>query len=228
MTALIDGHALLLHLDNGNEAKTLLSARFNREERDFLTASVPQDDGVFVDVGANAGLFSFHVACRARRDCRILLVEANPAMTARCRAHVLPPGRFDPRAVAIAFETVAVGAEEGEAYFAVTDDPGTSHLAQVSDAGARRVPVTTLPRLFDTHGITRVDCLKIDVEGHEDAVLAPLLDAGDTARLPAALILEDIHDGAWGYDLSASLANAGYRVVGRSRTNVMMRREGAG
>jgi hypothetical protein len=33
------------------------------------------------------------------------------------------------------------------------------------------VEVTTLPALFQSEGVTRVDLLKIDVEGHEEAVL---------------------------------------------------------
>lgn len=218
--ATLCGRAVTLHLDNACEAKTLLAPHvYDREERRFIARMFPPDGGVFVDVGANAGLLSFHAACRARSGCRVVVIEPNPVMMARARTCVLRPESFDTDAVAFVFAEVAIADREGEAEFVVTADPGESHLAAAGATGTIRTPLTTLPALLARHGLERIDILKLDVEGFEEAALGPLLAHGP---LPEAIILEDCNRALWRSDLSATLERVGYRRVARSRTNVML------
>ena len=52
------------------------------------------------------------------------------------------------------------------------DNLGASHIvAGASSNNAIRVPSLRLQRILDQAGVTRVDALKIDVEGFEDRVL---------------------------------------------------------
>ena len=71
--------------------------------------------------------------------------------------------------------------------------------------------------------ISAIDALKIDVEGMEDAVLAPFFrDAPDTL-FPRMILIEDSRH-EWKVDLFALFAEKGYTVALRTKQNVVLRR----
>jgi FkbM family methyltransferase len=123
-------------------------------------------DELLVDVGAN---FGFWTLLAARRGCRVLAVEPVPATRTLLAANAARNGLED--------RIEIVGQ-------ALSDSPGTLTLAlpdgesgqasvhpDTTATGAERftVPSSTLDALL---GERRVRLLKIDVEGHELAVLA--------------------------------------------------------
>ena len=58
------------------------------------------------------------------------------------------------------------------------DNLGASHIVTgTAGADAIKVPSLRLQRILDEAGVTRVDALKIDIEGFEDRVLIALLQA---------------------------------------------------
>src|SRR5436190_20001878 len=84
------GFRLRLHpRDNGCEKNLLFTPQmYEPEERAELAAEIDRAkaDGspfVFVDIGANVGLFSFFVAARAARNAHILAVEPDPENLSR-------------------------------------------------------------------------------------------------------------------------------------------------
>jgi FkbM family methyltransferase len=145
--------------------------------------------GLAFDVGAHVG-----DRVRAFRSLGARVVAVEPGAAA-LRILRLLHGRD----AQVALVAEAVGAEAGEGLFNVNSrNPTVSTLspAFVSDAagapgwdGQRwdarvRVRVTTLDRLIAAHG--RPDFVKLDVEGHEAAVLAGL----SPANAPPALSFE--------------------------------------
>jgi hypothetical protein len=72
-------------------------------------------------------------------------------------------------------------------------------------------------------GIDAIHAIKIDVEGAEDVVLAPLFRDAPKSMWPRLILLEDARS-AWTIDLFSLLASLGYIVVSRTRLNVMLRR----
>ena len=108
------------------------------------------DRPVFVDVGANTGVYS-SMLIDAFPDCRLVAVEPHPSNFQRLR-DALPPQ----------VETIqaAVGAEQTELkLFDRADVDGSSHASLYKEV------ITQL------HQQTTVDLLKIDTEGHELEVL---------------------------------------------------------
>src|SRR5262245_19244387 len=94
------GLRLRLHpRDNGCEKSLLFTRqRYEPEERAELAAEIDRAKAgdtpfVFVDIGANVGLFSFFVAARAGRNARIVAVEPDPENQSRLLFNVrINPG----------------------------------------------------------------------------------------------------------------------------------------
>jgi hypothetical protein len=76
---------------------------------------------------------------------------------------------------------------------------------------------------LDQSRITRIDALKIDVEGAEDLALVPFLGDAPPGLLPGIVLIEDPR-GYWRTDMFALLAQHGYTVFARSRHNLALRR----
>jgi FkbM family methyltransferase len=176
---------------------------------------------VFVDIGANVGLFSLFVAAHADRDATIVAVEPEPGNRARMDFNLAANPGLPIRPVAL-----ALGDAEGELAIELDrrDRGGTRTraLGEVAD-GAVRVPCTTLLRLLQQQEITAIDALKIDVEGNEPDVLVPFFRDAPAELWPRLVLIEDSRV-LWRVDLFALLAECGYRLTARSHQNVVLRR----
>ena len=139
---------------------------------------------VFVDVGANIGLFTLKAARFASR-----VVAAEPGAAAgRQLADNLALNGF--RNVTIVPK--AISDTEGKAalfHNPLGDDPQAfSLINDGTSSESEEVEITTLDRLVTEFGLERVDCLKIDVEGAEDRVIKGA--AGTLGRFHPAVIFE--------------------------------------
>lgn len=141
-------------------------------------------DDIFVDVGANVGLYSIAGARRVP-DGRVWAVEADPQNAALLRRHVDLNGVADRVTVIEA----AAGDGEGDVAFSALGIPQSSvEDIWESGRGVQRVPLVRLDQV-----VAETDVMKIDVEGYEGEVLAgsaALLS--DSERRPR-LILVEVH-----------------------------------
>jgi FkbM family methyltransferase len=137
--------------------------------------------GTLVDLGANIGIASVYLANRYHFD-RVLAVEPDAGNAAIARDNL---NRNGIRGQVV---EAAVGGDDGFASFA--QDVRTSTLGRIAGAG-RQVRLVSMPTLLDQLPAgTRVDVLKIDVEGSEAAIFA----AEDLAWLDrVGLIVAELH-----------------------------------
>ena len=168
-------------------------------------------DELLVDVGAN---FGFWTLLAARRGCRVLAVEPVPATRALLAANAARNGLEN----RIEIVGQALSDSAGTLTLALPD--GESGQASVHpDATARgtetfTVPSSTLDALL---GERRVRLLKIDVEGHELAVLegaSRVLASGQVDYLlveVAGTVLERAHGSSDA--LVEALTSHGYTFV---------------
>ena len=219
------GLRLRLHpRDNGCEKNLLFTPQmYEPAERVELAAEIDRAkvDGspfVFVDIGANVGLFSFFVAARADRNARILAVEPDAENLSRLAFNI----RINP-GVPIRVASVALGDRVGKVALEVDRrDRGGTRIVKSAGRDAPTVDTQTLLELLQRVGIDAIDAIKIDVEGAEDAVLAPFFRDAPKSMWPRLIVLEDARS-AWTVDLFSLLASLGYIVVSRTRLNVMLR-----
>jgi FkbM family methyltransferase len=209
--------------DNGCEKNLLFTPQmYEPPEREELAREIAGVTGrpfVFVDIGANVGLFSLFVASTARAA-RILAIEPEPGNFARLAFNIAAnPG------LPITPLALALGETEGTASIMLNarDRGGTRMVADGAQAGGVEVRCRPLLAVIAEAGLTGIDALKIDVEGAEDKVLVPFFRDAPAELWPRLIVIED-SSAEWSTDLFALLASKGYHASSRSRQNVMLRR----
>jgi FkbM family methyltransferase len=217
------GARMRLHPYNNNcEKKVLFTPQFfDPQERALLKARLPQDC-VFLDIGANIGAYALFVAAFAGPQARIVAVEPQRDVFERLTYNIAQNPFHTVKAVAC-----AVADKAGElTLFIDPRNRGESSLRIVgTNEGAQiTVPAVTLLDLLHGEGLTRVDAIKLDVEGAEDLILEPFLREAPESLLPKLLLIEN-GTGQWQIDLPALLASHGYRALPPSRLNLMFERD---
>ncbi len=207
---------------NVAERKALLRpGRMDPVEYALLQRRMSEPGAVFIDVGANAGLYSFYSALQAGPNSRILAIEPNAPLLDRLRFNVAlakDSGLIDAR-VAIDMAAVAVGDAEGEALLSESRSEGSGTLL----AGTGRpVRVRPLAALLEEHRIHTVSVMKIDVEGYEDRVLLPYLSVAPKSQWPQSIIIEHIHADQWSEDCIAVCTARGYQAERTAGNNTIL------
>lgn len=219
---LYGGRARLHHTGNNSEIKALMAPhRYAREEYAFCRQHMPSTGGVFIDVGANAGVFSLFVA-HLMQSGTITAIEPQAEMFSRLQTNFeLNPAlakRLD-----LHFENCAVGGDvPGTLELAIPNSAGQASARFTGQAPTRSVPQHPLHDLLEQKSVAHIDLLKIDVEGFEDAVLFPFFDRAAPTLHPRAIVMEACHADRWERDCEALLLANGYTIVHKDRTNMML------
>ena len=131
--------------------------------------------GVCLDIGANIGCMTAAMVCGGEGDAEVLAFEPHPVIFQELQANV---ARWPaPVASRVTLHECAVSSEVGRVTLQIPDDfdshRGESSLERLPKTGSTSVEVatTTIDELFRSRGIGTVNVAKLDVEGHELAVL---------------------------------------------------------
>lgn len=182
-----------------------------------------------VDVGANAGLFGLPILAAAGDQARLLAFEPNPVMRARLARNTQTSGL----GAQVTIQACAVSDASGSSrmFFPGNGNLGQGRIALEYAKGTDgvEVPVRPLADCVAEAQFDRIDLLKVDVEGLEDRVIAPLVAAGLEGRvaLPGMIYYEIAHKGNWAHPLDALLSEAGYRLERHFGENALYVRDEA-
>lgn len=198
---------------NNSESKLLYAPQlFDSMERDFLTARL-RPGATFIDIGANVGSYTYWACHCLAGHGRIVAFEPDDEMRARLE--------FNLRTNEISQVEVVAEALSDHAGTAVLHinrlqrGENTLEASQAAVVGGDRVTQTvrvgTLLNRLQVLGVTRVDALKIDIEGHEMPVLRHFFEHASQSLWPRAMLAEHKHDSE---DLVGRLLESvGYRRV---------------
>lgn len=220
------GARVRLHLaHNVTERKALMRPdSMDPKEHAVVRARMAAAGAVFVDVGANAGIYNLDAALHAGRGARILSIDPNPELLARLAFNI---------GLARADGLVGADVTVTAVCVAISDRDGTGVLAGNNDEGGRSlegsgeglsVPLKPLAGLVAEHGLPRIDILKIDVEGHEHKVLPPYLAAVPPSLWPRAIIIEHLAREHWAVDCIADAQSKGYVIGFATPNNTVLER----
>jgi FkbM family methyltransferase len=211
---------------NGNtaEKRALLNpARFDPEELAFIAEELPKG-GVFLDIGANAGLYSLVAAQRAGREGRVLAFEPNPPVFERLQANVVlnqssGGAKIEPIQNAVSDSGTTLrflhpGRNLGEGRVLDSEDRDV-------DGDVIEVAGVLLLNALTARDISRVDIVKIDIEGHEKFALEPFFREAPASLLPQAIIVERGEEDHWN-ELQSLFAQYGYISFKACRMNEIM------
>lgn len=219
--AMADGMQFRFYMkDNVSERKYLFMPQFfDWYERKVLREVLPEG-GAFVDIGANAGVYTMTAASCVGARGRVLAIEPNPAVLERLFFNAALNG-FTER---ILVERSCVGDREGEVELSL-DDTNLGGSSLVAQRSTRKitVPCRKLLDVVRSHGLSRIDALKIDIEGAEDLALIPFLKDAPAELLPRLMVIEK-SPSQWKGDLKSALKKAGYLLIETTRMNFVWER----
>ncbi|MEM7624588.1 MAG: FkbM family methyltransferase [Planctomycetota bacterium] len=209
--------------DNPTDGRLLVSSLvYDRREIDALATAPPSPPGetrTFIDAGANVGYYGLALARRGFD--RVIAIEPNPPTLARLRFNIQSNAWRDRFTVV----PCCIG-EGGEVDFHTAGSLGNAGIREAGDEPGHtiRVPSRPLLNIVREAGATRIDALKIDVEGYEDRCLIPFFAEAPRELWPAVMVLEYIGGDEWQVDLVGHLKALGYRERLRTRSNVIFER----
>lgn len=221
--------------DNYSEKKFLFTPwRYDRAERRILQQYLPPD-GVFLDIGANIGLYTLSALQVLGHNGRILAFEPNPPTRSRLlfniacnrkrysqgQVTVLDKGVADQhREFVLQLDTQNLGASS------IKQHNRSRHTADGADSGDKQnitIHCEPLLAILQKEEVQQVDVIKIDIEGAEDQAMAPYLrEAPD--RLLAGIVIIENSEHLWQEDIFALLKARGYERILCTRMNSVFRR----
>ena len=221
--------------NNVSEKRVLFATQlFDPAEREALRA-LAAPGAVFLDIGANVGLYSISVgeAFAAYADTRIIAVEPHPYIYRRLAFNAALNPTYN-------ITAVEAGIADHEGTLSLTlhgDNLGETRMVQADITGSldnpadavatdkvMEVPVISLMQLVEAQGLTRIDGMKVDVEGFEEKVILPFFDAAPDALLPRVIIIEN-NVRHWDVDIVAVAATRSYASHRISKNNLMLSRD---
>jgi FkbM family methyltransferase len=197
---------------------------YDRDERAWVDELL-RDDHVFVDVGANLGVYSLWAARRLSSLGAVLAIEADPDTFevlqenlvqhggCRCRLFLENTGVSD-QADTLAFYRNSSG-----------NAGGSSFCSDSIESPSLVLKVEPLLDVIGRAGLECVDFLKIDIEGYELKVLTRFFGDCPPPLMPKYVLIE-VGEGPQGSDpvyrqhLLELFAASGYRLI-RSGKNAL-------
>ncbi len=207
---------------------------WDHKERQKISQIVCAHEGeqklVFVDAGANVGLYSLFVLGEAQAaNCplTILAIEPDPTNRQRLNFNIAASGAQD--SVKIVDKALGANEERGALVFR-GDNRGEIRLATIDELAIGEeegsgenvtVDIVPLNSLFVDENMAYVDILKIDIEGGEADVFKAFFKQAERTLFPRWIILETIS--TTGEAALQACLSAGYEVDLQTRMNAVLK-----
>ena len=207
-------------MNNITDLRILTShKRYDREEINAL--KLVCKNNTFIDLGANIGFYTLSLAAAGAK---VIAVEPNPKTLARLKYNT-ELNEFAPNITII---PVGVG-EEGIFQLVSSGDLGSANICpnnSLNNKSVNRESVTVQVRplldILNEQGVTRVDGLKIDIEGMEDRALLPFFKCAPKSMWPKCIVIEHCTRDQWIYDILSYMLNNGYKFGFKTRANTVL------
>lgn len=195
--------------------------RYDCIERRQLIADLPAD-GVFIDIGANVGIYSCIAAKCLNQQGKIIAFEPNPKALKRLDFNLQSTLSSQTQQPQFKLLPIAISNQQGNVpLYLNQDNMGASGLKK---AASKHINIECKPLLavLAALKINRIDVLKVDIEGAEDLALCPFLQQAEKTLLPRLIILENNHR-QWQLPLLRTLERSGYCQWDKTRNNLIYR-----
>lgn len=193
--------------------------RWDAIERQVMLDVLPPD-GVFVDIGANVGIYSAIATTQLNRLGAVLAIEPNPPVFERLKFNL--QSTRDGLSEQPRIETIQSGISDKAGNFQLfLDDANLGASSLLGGEKQQRsidVSCHTLLDVIESQKLSRVDVIKCDIEGAEDRALIPFLMEAPHHLLPHCFIFENNQE-QWQGDLLEVLNERNYLQTHQTRLN---------
>ena len=175
---------------NEDVGKAILSTNFEVDEIRFIKKWL-NNDAVCFDVGANTGFFSLLIASKSH-NIQVHSFDPIKINTTLLSASIEINGFEN-----IVVNQSCVGNYDGTVEFSISSD---SAYSSILDSGRKselkkiRLPITQLDSYIKNLGISKIDFIKIDVEGAEKLVILGASEILSGATLRPKLMMIELFD----------------------------------
>ncbi len=192
--------------------------RFDVIERQILLEVLPKD-GVFIDIGANVGIYSTIAISHLQKLGRVVAIEPNPVVFSRLQFNLNATAEMNKNIPEVDALMLGVSNKNEEIELFLDDNNlGASSLIPNKSQNSLIINCQTLLKIVETLKITKIDVIKCDIEGAEDKALAPFLNYAPKTLLPQCIVFEN-NNTQWQSDLLTILKQKGYKETHKTRMN---------
>jgi FkbM family methyltransferase len=205
---------------NLSEQRLIYMPQFLDQTERKALADALKDGGLFLDIGANAGIYSLWMASLRNSNIKVEAFEPDPELCAGMSFNLVTNQIRN-----VTLNQMALGRQEGRMRLVTGDgNKGENRVeADGVEGEGHEVEMTTLKQFIERRGIERITAVKIDIEGHEVDVLEPFFQDCPEAVWPRLLICEVVHD--TDCRLADLLDRSGYKIAGKGRLNTIFQRK---
>ncbi len=215
----LDGIRLRCYLsDNISERSfVFMPWRFDHLERRYLTQYLPAS-GVFIDVGANVGIYSCLALTQLNHQGHILAIEPNPKVSHRLSFNLQATSETQPTPAR--FQIIKQGVNDQASSCTLYIDNNNLGASSLKNKSEQTITIDCQPLLTLLYQakINQIDVMKVDIEGAEDLALVPFLSQANDALLPNCLIFENNPE-QWQLPLLETLEAKHYQLAEKTRMN---------
>ncbi len=207
---------------NVSEKKFFFMPQFyDQYERDFITKNLPENS-VFLDIGANIGLYTLWVAKHLNKDGMVLAFEPNHTVFARLRNNVAL-NNFHCKTILRNIAIADIESEHAQLRLLDGKNLGSATLksGEYPTHGTLTVKSELLLTALTQENIKNIDMLKIDVEGFEESVLLPFFQHAEKSLYPKFIIIEN-NKHLWKKDFLGYLLSLEYVIHYESPMNYIL------
>lgn len=196
-------------------------------ERHALSAALAAKTAepfVFVDLGANVGVYTLWMLSEARRlnqPLKALAVEPDPETFGRLTLNLSLSAADEVSAL-----QCAVAARDGSGQIITHADNRGQHRIELDNPGGTGgVAVLSPATLLDRQGIDRIDAMKVDLEGLDHDVLSAFLTDAPAIQWPSWIVVEAGKQAD--APVIALCQQHGYRLHERTKLNAVLHKPAA-
>lgn len=167
----VSGATIVLNPSDPVISAAVLFGVYEHWELKFFSSNY-RPDSVFVDVGANAGLYTGIALSRSDARSTVLCIEPHEESRVYLEQTIKENLREGATAKVVVCPVAASDRQGKSTLYQNPDNKGDNRLASDPLCVGRSVVATeTLDSICARNGISRIDFLKMDVQGHEGLVL---------------------------------------------------------
>ncbi len=195
-------------LDNlGDRYMLFLPNFYEYIEFDLLAKTLKPSD-VFVDIGANMGIYSIWASRFISESGRVLALEPNPICYERLNYNV----SLNPHASKVT--ALQVGVADRATSFELSLDPtnlGGATIMENKNQYKVTIQCQPLLAILEEQGIKHIDALKIDIEGAEAVALNQFFKDAPRSLYPRMILIETTDN--------IDFDGLGYTFIERTKTH---------